>query len=337
VKSELLNGVVAMFLFAATQMLPLQAQVTGGQTVDASTNSEDMTDAIQVRHWVDRTALFAGDTVNYYLEISCARDVDILLEDLDASQLQLDGLELVGSAQTSTEEDGRVTYHVRYSLTNYDVNTPVMQIGAQTIRYFTRRTAVSADSATPAGEVVIPPTALSLRSTLASEPMQSRLRDGLSSVIIPGYPGWIRTAGFLLLLVSAAPVASSVVTLLRKRSGEMRQRQVVQATVEAEQGVLEQLRKISPASESERRQGYDQLDQIVRDLLVQTMGASANALTAAEIASQLSDRRLPVAVDQLAAVVADCEQARYGRPGQLPDAGRFEAGVDLVRRLLIVH
>jgi len=337
VKNLLLTGVGAIFLFAAIPMSLPQAQTIDGQSVGGSANSEAMTDAIQVRHWVDRTALFAGDTVNYYLEISCARDVDILLEDLDASQLQLDGLELVRSTQTSAEEDGRVTYHVRYSLTNYDVNTPVMQIGAQTIRYFARGAAATADSASPAGEVVIPPTALSLRSTLASEPMQSRLRDGQSSVIIPGNPGWVRTAGFLLLLVSAVPVASSLVTLLRKRSGQMRQRQVVQATIQAEQGVLEQLRKISPANESERRQGFDQLDQIVRDLLVQTMGTSANALTATEIADQLSDRRLPVAADELVAVIADCELARYGRPGQLPGAGRFEAGVDLVRRLLIVH
>jgi hypothetical protein len=212
-----------------------------------------------------------------------------------------------------------------------------MQIGAQTIRYFVRRAAVTADSATPAGEVVIPATALSLRSTLAAEPMQSRLRDDLSSVIIPADSGWIRTAGFLLILFSVAPVASSIVTLMRIRSGERQQRQAVQATVQAEQGVLEQLSKINPAGEQERRQAYDQLDQIVRDLLIQTRGVSANALTATEIAGRLSNQNLPVALDQLVAVVEDCELARYGRPGQLPAAERFEAGVELVRRLLIVQ
>lgn len=329
----ILSGVIAVILLVLAPMSAPQAQESSAQPAAG----ELITEAIVVRHWVDRTALFAGDRVNYYLEIICARDVDILLDDLDTSQLQLNGLELVDSEQTRTEAEGRVTYHVRYSLTNYDVNTPAMQIGAQTLRYFVRRVAVTADSATPAGEVVIPATALSLRSTLAAEPMQSRLRDDASSVIIPAGSGWIRTAGFLLILFSVAPVASSIVSLLRKRSGERTLRQTVQATVQAEQGVLEQLRKINPAGEQERRQAYDQLDQIVRELLTQTRGVCANALTATEIADRLSNQSLPVALNQLTAVIEDCELARYGRPGQLPVAERFEAGVDLVRRLLIVQ
>ena len=76
-KSQLiLSSVVAVFLLVLAPMSAPQAQNSSVQPAAG----EDMTGAINVRHWVDRTALFAGDRVNYYLEISCARDVDILLD-----------------------------------------------------------------------------------------------------------------------------------------------------------------------------------------------------------------------------------------------------------------
>ncbi len=101
--------------------------------------------------------------------------------------------------------------------------------------------------------------------------------------------------------------------------------------------MLEKLRTISVANASERRQGYEQLDRLVRDLLGQSAGVNANALTASEIAAGTISMNLAVSPDQLAAVVGDCEQARYGRPEQLPTVERFEVGIDLIRRLLTAH
>ncbi len=328
-------GVVALLISAVMELSAQESPMLPVQMSDTVVNN--MTDAIQARHWVDRTAIFAGDQVNYYVEIVSARDVEILVEDLEPTQLQLNGLELVDSEQGSSVTDNGVIWHARYTFTTFDTSTSLMQIGAQTIRYYAQRSASGADRAMPSGEVVIPPTLLALRSTLAAEPMRSRLRDKLSGDIVHADIGWPGKAGLLLLLISAAPTGWIVLSVFRQRSVSVRQQQAVQATVQAEQGILDKLGHISPGNATERRQGYDQLELILRDLLAQSGYTNANALTAADLADSTSMQSPGIPVDQLVAVVADCELARYGRPEQLPAADRFESGIELVRRMLTAH
>lgn len=340
-RSILIVSGIAAALLSGLFVVSAQEQPAGveppAQTYAPVDTGTTMTDAVQVRYWIDRTALFPGDRVSFHLQISCAAGVDVLPEDLDPGQIELTGLELVDSDQTVTEQDGRRMYHVRHTLTTYDLNTPVMQIGAQTIRYYEERASGQAASRSPSGEIMIPAISVSLSSTLATAPMQSRLRDSVSSEVMEGEMQWAGTAGLLLILLSGAPVGWWIFTLLRTRSGSLRQRELEQATVQAEQGVLEKLRSHVAGSEAERRQGYDQLDQVLRDVIRQVCGIPVDALTSAEMANQLASRNIAVPVDQLVAVAAECELARYGRPGQVPAADRFAAGVDLVRRLLTVH
>ena len=335
-----LSALLAVLLVLPAGPAAQEAASTGelsAQTYTPVDAGVTKTDAVQVRYWADRTALFPGDRINYHLQIHCAAGVDLLTDDLDPGQIDLTGLELVDSGQTVSEQDGRRTYHVRYTLTTYDLNTPAMQIGAQTIRYYAGRGTGQADTRSPSGELVIPPTRLSLASTLAAEPMQSRLRDGVSSVIMAGGSGWIGSAGLLLVLFSGAPVGWWVAMLMRSRSGRIRQRDMEQAVVEAEQGVLDRLQGLAAASLQDRRQGYDRLDQLLREIITQNSGLRAEALTATELTARLAANDVGIPVDQLVAVMTDCELARYGRPPQLPEADRFMSGVELARRLLNTH
>ena len=329
----MLSGVMGLFLLLGGPAMAQEAEapVLPGSTTDTS----DASSPVQVRQWVDRTAIFPGDKVNYYLEISAAPDVDILNEDLDASLIELTGLEFVSMEQRTEETDGTLTRLVHYVFTTYDLNTPVMQIGGQTLRYYSRSN--TAQSGSPEGEVVLPPTAVSLRSTLAAEPLRSRLRDGTSTVITAADTGWVSITGLLLLLTSALPVGALAISWLRQRTESVRQQERVHATVVAEQGVLETLRSVRSENGPDRRAGYDQMDKVLRDWLLQSGISQGTTWTSAEMARQLAGRGLTVPVDQLVGVIADCEHARYGRATDLPDASRFETGVELVRRLLIAQ
>lgn len=303
---------------------PLYAPAEAGATV---------TDEVQARYWIDRTALFPGDRVNFYLQIHCAEGVDLLTEDLDATGLELSGLELVDSGQTVSPEGGTRTYHVRYTLTTYDLNTTALQIGALTVRYYAGSSG-AAGSRNPSGEIVIPAAQLALRSTLATEPMQSRLRDTVALEVLQAGGGWIATTGWLLLLFSAAPVGLWSATLMRERAAEKQRQQAERAQVVAEQGTLDRLRGMLSAAEADRRQGYDELDRLLREIITGHTGINCTALTASQIGQRLATQGLHVSSEALVAVLEESERARYGRPSQVPTSERFDAGVQLARTLL---
>jgi hypothetical protein len=329
----MLSGVLVLLTLLGG---PVAAQQSEAPVLPgATTDTTDADSPVQVRQWVDRTAVFPGDRVNYYLEITVAPDVDILEDDLDAGLIELAGLEFVNMEQRTAEIDGTLTHFVHYVFTTFDLNTPVMQIGGQTLRYYSRSN--TAKSGSPEGEVVLPATAVALRSTLAAEPLRSPLRDGTSTIVTPAGTGWVSMTGLLLILISALPVGVWVMAWLRQRSESLRQQQVVHATVVAEQGVLETLRGLRSDNEQDRRAGYDQLERVLRDWLVQSGLTRTAALTSGEIAAELAANPLPVPVDQLVGVLGDCELARYARASRLPDAGRFESSVELARRLLIAQ
>ena len=292
---------------------------------------------VQIRQWTDRTALFQGDVVNYYLEVICNNGTDILPGDLDASLLEFNGLELLNSDQSRDEQDDKVIYRIHYQLTTYDLNKLSLLIGARTLRYFSAKNSAQSGTATPTGEVSVPATTLSLRSTLATEPLQSRLRDQLDTEIVPSELDWIRTLGWFLVLISLAPAAWVVQLRLRQRNAEFKQHQIVKAEVQADQSQLDGLHAVQSDSTEQRRQGYDTLNQLVRDLLRQSTGIKTDALTASELTNRLSGKNLAMPTDQIAILLQECEQARYGRPEHLPSHERYAAGVDLLRRLLVVQ
>lgn len=315
---------VAQEMPAAEQEPPVYAPVADATTV---------TEEVQARYWIDRTALFAGDRVNYYLQIHCAEGVDLLAEDLDATVLELTGLELVDSEQHVITSDGTRTWHVRYTLTTYDLNATAMQIGAQTIRYYAGGGGASG-TRSPSGEIVIPAAQLSLRSTLATEPMQSRLRDTVALEIMQAGGGWIATTGWLLLLFSAAPVGVWTTTLLRERAAEKQRLQAVRSQVVEEQGTLDRLSGLLSAAAADRRQGYEELNHLLREIIAGQTGINCNALTAHQIGQRLAAHGMGIPTEQLTAVLEESERARYGRPAQVPAADRFDAGVQVARTLL---
>jgi hypothetical protein len=309
---------------------PRQPTSLEGLRVESHEAAES--DQVQVRAWLDQTALWPGDRVRYALEITCAPGIDVLADDLSGDKLALSGLELLSSErERRVSGDGVTTYRVRHELTAYELGTPLL-IQEQVLRYFVRRPGQRVEDAAPAGEARVPGVSLALRSTLPDELAEARLRDETGPAPLPALLTWGRLLGLALVLLCGLPVALWAIPLLRRAWARRSARGpgVASADLRAE---LEELEGVDAASESARRLGYEKLDALLRRRLGDVGGVDASALTAAEVGARLADRpdRIP---DALAAVLEECERARYAPAEALPSAERFAAGLATARELL---
>ena len=288
---------------------------------------------IEVRSWVSQTALWPGDRVSFNLEITCAPNVDVLTDDLEPEKLVLSGLEVVASNRERRVSSAGVSYRVSHELTTYDFETSPLRVGAWSVRYYVRRPGQRIEDAAPAGEARVAGVTLALRSTLPEELPAVRLRDARAAAPLPAAARHGRPLGLGLILLSGLPVALWAVPLLRRLVAAARRRRARQTRNET-RSALEELRAVDAVSDAARRAGYDRLDAALRHHLAELDGFPAAALTASEIAERLQENAPRLPAEEIAAVLEDCERARYGPEGVLPSAQRFEAGLTALEGLL---
>jgi hypothetical protein len=248
--------------------------------------------------------------------------------------LTLSGLEIVSESRDRDIEDGMTIYRIRYGLAAYELAAPELQIGEHAVRYYRSRAAVQDPAATPAGEIVMPPVRMALRSTLPAAGTQLPLRDQLSQSLLDGGFGWMFPLGLGLLAVSGLPVGIWLGALVKRRAAAARVRRAPRVDAGLNRSILADLQGIDHASESDRRLGYDLLEKALRGYLAGMPGLHAEALTSAELAGRVNQDGLGVPLEDVIKILHDCERARYGGPGHLPPAERFESGMAAARRLL---
>src|SRR5919108_1005307 len=133
---------------------------------------------VKVRTALDRTAVWVADRVTYEVTLTCARGVDILVDDLSRDKLRVDGLDVVGSdSERTTSRDDETTYRFRYYLTTYRVDLPSLKIAPLAVRYYVKRPGLRLQDAAPAGEVTVPAATIAFRSMLPDEAVSDQLRD----------------------------------------------------------------------------------------------------------------------------------------------------------------
>ena len=78
----------------------------------------DVSAPVSARSRLDRPAIWVADRVTFSVDIECARDYDILPEDVSREKLSLaPGLDLIASDVQREAHDGATHYTVRYVLT----------------------------------------------------------------------------------------------------------------------------------------------------------------------------------------------------------------------------
>jgi hypothetical protein len=276
---------------------------------------------VQARSAVDRTAAWVADRVAYTIEIHCAPGTDILLDDLAKEKLRVNGFEIVSSDSTATTDAADRTIHrFRYLLTTYRIDSPLLTIEPISVRYYQRRPGQRLQDMAPAGEIQVPGAAVSFRSTLPDNQPTYALRDGRAAA--PRRAVFVRAGsiGLALIVVSLAPaVFLGLAALGRRTAGRTGRRSARQARAD-HRAALERLRALDVGTEDERRRAYNAISAAVREHVAARAGVPATALTATEIEQALEHARGRVSRETVSALIANCDDARYGPLPALPSA-----------------
>jgi hypothetical protein len=290
---------------------------------------------VQVRSWVDRTAAWVADRVTYTIEIRCAPGVDILLDDLAKEKLRVNGFDVVSSDSTATTDAAdRTTHTLRYLLTTYRIDAPLLSIEPISVRYYMRRPGQRLQDVAPAGEVQIPGAAVSFRSTLPDNQPAYALRDGRATA--SRHPLFVRaqSIGLALVVLSLAPAAFLGIAAIRRRTAGRTVRRSARQARADHRAALERLRNLDVTTEADRRRAYDAISTAVREHVAARAGVPATALTATEIEAALEHGKGRVSREAVSALIANCDEARYGPAPALPSAQACRDALATAEQLL---
>jgi hypothetical protein len=283
---------------------------------------------------VDRTAIWVADRVNYTVEIVCPKGVDILSDDLAKEKLKTTGLDVVGTdATATTDADGATTHRIRYTLTTYHVDTPDLRIDPLPVRYFVKRPGQRLQDEAPAGEFAVPAVSVAFRSTLPNDPDAAALRDGVDPAPRPRAFASARATGLALMLVSVAPLAFVAAAAVNRRRPR-RQGRSARRMRQDERVTMDALQTMDLSTPDGRRRAYDGIDTLVRTHLQDALAVPGPALTPSEVTPRLNGSRLRVAPEQVAALLAACEQARYAPLEAVPSSEACRDAIERARSVL---
>lgn len=284
---------------------------------------------------VDRTAIWVADRVTYTIDVVCDRGVDILLDDLAKEKLRLNGLEILSSdSSQTTDAADRTTHRLRYVMTTYRVDTPALSVEPVSVRYYARRPGQRLQDMAPAGEVVVPGAAIAFRSTLPDRQPIYGLRDARDRS--PRDPFFVRaqSIGVALVIVSLAPALLVLAAALRRRTLRAPGRRSARQARKDKRDALERLRTLDVSSEEERRRAYDEISAAVREHVAAAASVPAPSLTAAEVQTELEGARGRVPRETVAALLAECDAARYGPPDAMPSAQQCRDALTTAEQVL---
>ncbi len=267
---------------------------------------------------VDRTAVWVGDHVTYTVDVICKPGIDILEDDLSKDHLKLEGLDVLSTETTQQDtSDGGRLHRFRYVLTTYHVDAPALKIAPMSVRYFTRRPGQRVQDATPAGDVAVPGVTLAFRSMLPDAQETYGLRDARTT-----QPRSRLLAHAQANRLGAGHRLDGAGALLdcRARAEPPPRRPALASARCANRSARRsrpRARSISARAEG-RRDAYGQMNTIVREHLRDACGVPGLALTPAEIEPALGRTRSRVPADQVAALLLECDRARYAPADALP-------------------
>lgn len=269
---------------------------------------------------VDRTAVWVGDRVTFTIAFVCPKGTDVLEDDLAKDKLKLEGLDIVTTDTSRTEgTDQSVTRQFRYVLTTYQVSMPTLRVAPFSVRYYATRPGQRLLESAPAGEVAVPGAIIAFRSTLPEAQDTLALRDLRAPAPRETIYALAQPIGLGLVGVSIVPFAFWAIALIARRRQRARGRTVRQVR-KSEKASIEAARAIDVSAPEGRREAYTQIDAIVRDYLGAVAGVSGRSLTPQEVEPVLTGHRTRIPADEVTALLAECERARYAPPAAMPSA-----------------
>jgi hypothetical protein len=312
--------------FVLITLIALLAPAALAQPARPAAAGQAVVGPVSARSSLDRPAIWVADRVTLRVDIDCAKDYDILPDDLTREKLSVaPGLEILGSDVQRRAENGETHYTVRYVLTTYRVDVATLTIAPLPVRYFVRRPGLRPEEAVPAGTVTVPGAVVARRSLLADDQQTYEIRDGRAADVRSPVLAWLPTVGLGLLLLSAAPVVLLAIALGRRlyaRRAQVRPPSARQVRAAARDR-LDAVRLTDAGDETARRDGFAEIDAVVRDHLATVSHLPATSLTTTELAAALDGHKGHLPLDRVRTVLAACETARYAPRDRLPTAEAF--------------
>lgn len=284
---------------------------------------------------VDRTAVWVADRLTFTVDIVCDRGVDILLDDLAKEKLRVNGLEIVGSDSSATTDAAERTSHrLRYVLTTYRVDTPVLSIEPVAVRYYQRRPGQRLQDMAPAGEISVPGATVAYRSTLPDSQPVAGLRDRRSAAARGPWFERVRSIGLALVVISLAPAVVIAATAVRRRTARKPGRRSSREIRQEKRDTLERLKGLDVGTEEERRRAYDEISLAVRQHVAASAHIPASSLTAAELDAALHGMRTRVPRETVISLLTASDTARYGPPGAVPSTQTCRDALNAAEEIL---
>lgn len=283
---------------------------------------------------VDRPAMWVADRVTYTVELTCPRGFDVLLEDLGRDRLKLSGLDVLDSTIVRHDDADATRYVVRYVLTSYTLDAPLLSVDPFPVRYYAARAGERPEAAAPAGTVVVPGASVAFRSLLLDD-QPAEVRDG-RTVAERWWPYRILApAGLALVVLAAVPFAFMIGAVARRaRARPEATRPSPRQVRQAGRAALEELQGIDASSTETRRAAFARLDAAVRRHVADACGVAAMALTPDELARALERCEAPPPVEGVSAIVESCERARYAAPVDQPTEQDWKTALEKAGELL---
>lgn len=293
------------------------------------------TPPVQVRSGVDRTAVWVGDRVTFWVDLVCPPNVDVLLDDVSKEKLRTTGMEVVSSDVTSTtDETGRTIQHLRYVLTTYRIDAPAMTVEPMTVRYYARRPGQRLQDTAPAGEAQVPGAVIAFRSTLPETQPVFAIRDAREAQGRAWFFAHAQQFGLAALVLTLAPAAVIIADALRRRAhARVAKRSKRRARMD-HRARVEQLRSLDVATEEDRRRAYDEIAAAVREHVASHSHVPAEAMTAAEVSDALASSSGRIPRESVTSLLAACDAARYGPPESVPSPEACRDALSTAEQLL---
>jgi hypothetical protein len=215
------------------------------------------------------------------------------------------------------------------------VDQPELGIAPLSVRYYVKKPGMRLQDAAPAGEVHVPGAVVAFRSALPDRQDTAVLRDGRAPAPRARWYALAQPVGLGLVIAAFAPVVvlGGAVVNGRRRVVHKSRRQVRAD----ERASLESARAADLETVDGRREAYTRINAVVREHLTEACGIAGPSLAPAEIAAALAARSTTVPPETIAALLAECERARYGPAAALPSAGACRDAIAQAEQVVAVR
>lgn len=274
-------------------------------------------DLVRLDARLDRTAIWAGDLLEYRISLLYDEKVEIIRDNLKKEDLNLDPFVLV-DLKTRARSGGPGRKALDLVLFLKTLNEPGGEavIPPLTIYYATRKPGPLGKGAEiETHTLVVPEQRVGLRSALTSQSRDIRDLAELEPLRFPArllwIPGWI-LLGFVALWVGHG-------VLLRYRQRDLSQRKIDRRAVE--RAAFSELDAVASSADNAGLPGScNRISQIVKKTITELTEIEAESFTPEELQRELLERDRRVdeqLVGRITEVLRDCESTSYARPDSL--------------------